>query len=53
MSDKIISVPIHDNHGNFIGNVTGRKEQVERVTNRDYNEILQRGNQEKKDREKR
>lgn len=53
MSDQVISRPIYDKNGNCIGNVTGRRDQVERVNNRDLNEIIERGNHEKKDREKR
>lgn len=49
MSDKIVTIPITDKNGKFIGNVTGRKEQLERYNNRDLAEQINRDNQRNKD----
>lgn len=31
----IISKPIYDSQGNLLGNITGRREEIERFNNRD------------------
>lgn len=39
MSD-ITSKPIYDNNGNLIGNITGRREEIERFNTKDLAEQL-------------
>lgn len=36
----IKSVPIYDKKGNLIGNITGRREEIERFSNHDLAEQL-------------
>jgi len=48
--DKTITKPIYDNNGKFIGNVTGRREQVEQFNNRDLAEQIKRDNDRNRDR---
>lgn len=51
MTDKDIkSKPIYDKNGNLIGNITGRREEIERFTNRDLNEQLQSDRQKHRER---
>lgn len=48
--EKIITIPIHDKQGNFLGNATGRRQQLERYNNSDLAEQIKRDNDRIKDR---
>lgn len=47
--DEIVSKPIHDKSGKLIGNITGRKEEIERFKNNDLNSQLQRDREKHRD----
>lgn len=51
--EKIVTIPIHDKNGNFLGNATGRREQLERYNNRDLAEQIQRDNAKVRDQQQR
>jgi len=53
MSDDVISKPIYDNNGKYMGNVTGRREQLERYNNRDLADQLKRDNDKARDNQRR
>lgn len=39
--DDIKSKPIYDKNGNLIGNITGRREEIERFSNHDLSKQLE------------
>lgn len=45
----ITSKPIYDKNGNLIGNITGRKEEIERFSNHDLSNQLQSDRQKHKE----
>lgn len=47
-NDKIISKPIYDKNGKIIGNLTGRREHVEPMSQRDIHHELQKCGQKDK-----
>lgn len=47
--EDIVSKPIHDKNGKLIGNITGRKSEIERFKNNDLNDQLQRDRSKHKD----
>lgn len=53
MDDKIVSRPIRDSHGRLVGNVTGRREQIDKVSDRDYLEQIKRDNDRARDNQRR
>ena len=43
------SKPIYDNNGRLLGNITGRKEEIERFSNRDLAKQLEQDRMKHKD----
>lgn len=53
MTDNIKSKPIYDRNGNLLGNITGRKEEIERFSNRDLTDQIQSDREKHRDNLKR
>ena len=53
MEKDITSKPIYDKSGNLLGNITGRKEEIERFSNHDLAKQIEVDRQKHKDNLKR